>query len=188
MSNPTDGQLMRQIRERRREALETLYDRHIRLVYSYALRMAGEEALAREIAQTVFTRLWTTRAEYDAEKGAFAAWLVTITRNIAVDVLRRERRHRSPLSMEALIGRPGETRPEDPEPALLLKAERAAVATAARKLSEPQRRVVELLYWRGYTLQEIADLGGEPVGTVKSRLHQALKTLRRSLHGLREGR
>lgn len=182
----SDGELMRHIRERRRDAFEQLYDRHARLVYSFARRACGDETLAREVVQLVFTRLWTTKAEFDAGKGSFTSWLITVTRNITIDVLRRERRHQAIVPIEDYSERQGLSRSDDPESVLLHHSRHSEIALAARRLSETQRRLIEMLYWKGYTLQEIADMGGEPVGTVKNRLHQALKTLRRHLQGLRE--
>lgn len=182
----SDGELMRHIRERRRDAFDQLYDRHARLVYSFAKRVCGEEALAREVVQLVFTRLWITKAEFDAGKGSFTSWLITVTRHIAIDVLRKERRHRGAVPIEEFTERPAESGSNDPETVLIHNSRHSEIATAARSLSVTQQRVIELLYWKGYTLQEIAEMGGEPVGTVKNRLHQALKTLRRNLQGLKE--
>ncbi|MBW5448146.1 sigma-70 family RNA polymerase sigma factor [Cohnella sp. CFH 77786] len=188
MPTHSDSELMRLIRMKHREALELLYDRYAKLVYSFARRAAGNEALAREIVQLVFTRLWTTRAEYDAAKGSFVNWLLTITRNIAVDVMRRERRHAANVPMEWIEDSREAAESDHPESETVRRAELSEVAAAASRLTLPQRRVIELLYWKGYTLQQIAEMGGEPVGTVKNRLHQALKTLRRHLQGLREER
>ncbi|RKP56899.1 sigma-70 family RNA polymerase sigma factor [Cohnella endophytica] len=186
MRNPTDGELMRLIREGQQHALTELYDRHAKLVYSIAYRIAGNEPLAREAVQLVYTRLWTTKADYDASKGVFSSWLITITRNITIDVLRCERRHRSIVPIvDANVAATGDGAPEE---ALERSDRQSAIATASRSLSTPQRRVIDLLYWKGYTLKEIAEMGGEPVGTVKNRLHQALKTLRRHLQGLKEER
>jgi RNA polymerase sigma-70 factor (ECF subfamily) len=188
MPNPSDGELMRELREGRRDALTELYDRHARLVYSFATRLAGSESLAREIVQLVYTRLWTTKAEYDSSKGAFTSWLITMTRHIAIDVLRRERRHRNMVSIDEMNESVGSSLTDNPEFVHERSDQQSAIATASRRLSVPQRRVIDMLYWKGYTLQEIAEMGGEPVGTVKNRLHQALKTLRRHLQGLREER
>jgi RNA polymerase sigma-70 factor (ECF subfamily) len=189
MFNLTDGELMRLIRSRRQEALEQLYDRYARLVYSFAKRAASDESLAREIVQLVFARLWTTKAEYDPGKGAFVSWILTITRNIAIDVVRRERKaSASAVSIENMQESGLPDSHNDPEREIIRRMEATTVAEAARKLTPPQQRVIELLYWKGFTLQEIAEMGGEPVGTVKSRLHQALKTLRIHLQGLKEER
>jgi len=186
MPTHTDGELMRLIRLKRRDALEHLYDRHAKLVYSFARRASGNETLAREIVQLVFTRLWTTSAEYDTARGSFVNWLITVTRHIAIDVMRRERRHAANVPIAWIEETAQAGLSEHPESELIRKSELSEVAAAAMRLTAPQRRVIELLYWKGYTLQQIADMGGEPVGTVKSRLHQALKTLRRQLQGVRE--
>ncbi|MFC5531938.1 RNA polymerase sigma factor [Cohnella yongneupensis] len=186
MPIPTDTDLMRQIREQRADALEQMYDRYSRLVYSFARRACAEETMAREVVQLVFTRLWTTRAEFDAGRGAFSNWLVTMTRNIAIDVMRRERRHQGALPIDAAVDRALDDEPGNPETAALRRSSHSELVRASRVLSESQQRVIELLYWKGYTLQEIAEMGHEPIGTVKNRLHQALKTLRRHLQSLRE--
>lgn len=184
----SDAELMRGVRQRREDSLEQLYDRHSRLVYSFALQACGDEMLAREVVQLVFTRLWTTRAEYDAGRGSFTNWLVTVTRRIAIDVLRRERRHRGTLEIEAADTRGGGDGFGDPVAAALRQDMQSELARASLALSVPQRRVIELLYWKGFTLQEIAEMGREPLGTVKNRLHQALKKLRGQLQSLREER
>jgi RNA polymerase sigma-70 factor (ECF subfamily) len=186
MPNRSDGELMRHLHERRRDALEMLYNRHARLVYSYAIRISGNETTAREIVQLVFARLWTTKAEYDSGKGTFASWLITVTRNISIDVLRQERRHQSTVSIDELKDSLGSPASDSPEAILMRNDQQTTIATASRRLSQPQQKLIDMLYWKGYTLQEIAEIGGEPVGTVKNRLHQALKTLRRHLQGLRE--
>jgi RNA polymerase sigma-70 factor (ECF subfamily) len=188
MQTRTDGELMRDIRARSRDALEQLYDRYSRLVYSFARRASGNETLAREIVQLVFMRLWTTNAEYDAAKGTYVSWLLTVTRNMTVDVMRRERRFSTHVPIERLDERHQISGTDDPEAAVIRRSEHSEVAAATSRLTPPQRRVIELLYWKGFTLQEIAEMGAEPVGTVKNRLHQALKTLRRHLQSLREER
>ncbi|WP_373230984.1 RNA polymerase sigma factor [Cohnella sp.] len=186
MPNESDVELMRHVRDKRIDSLELLYDRHARLVFSFALRISGDETLAREIVQLVFARLWTTQAEYDAGKGQFTSWLITVTRHISIDVLRRERRHQSAVSIEEMKESLGSSAADNPEAIAIRNDQQTVIAAASKRLSEPQQKVIEMLYWKGYTLQEIAEIGGEPVGTVKNRLHQALKSLRRHLQGLRE--
>ena len=186
MPEQNEVELLRRIRDRQRDALEELYDRYAKLVYSFARRATGDESLSREVVQLVFTRLWTTQAVYDADKGAFANWLIAMTRNIAIDVLRRERRHRQTVPIDELTPASAENRADDPESGAIRRQEYSEMRAAARRLSHPQRQLIELLYWRGYTLREIAEMGGEPIGTVKNRLHQALRTLRRYLQGMRE--
>ena len=92
MRNRTDGELMKLVMAKHHPALEELYDRYAKLVYSFALKSMKEEQAAREIVQLVFTRLWTTEKGYDASKGAFVNWVITVTRNITIDCLRKKRR------------------------------------------------------------------------------------------------
>jgi len=182
MQNRSDVELMRLVQQRQREALEVLYDRYVRQVYSFALRSAGNEASAREVVQLVFTRLWTTGASYDPHKGKFTSWLLTITRHITIDIIRRERRQIVSMHLsEEHWNQIPDTKQDTPEDALVHKSESERIRSAFRYLSDPQRHLVELLYWQGYTLSEIAESCNQPLGTIKSRLYQTLRVLRQYL-------
>lgn len=187
MTHISDDELMKLIRERRREALEEVYDRYAKLVYSFAYRCTKDDADAAEIVQTVFSRIWTSAASYRPEKGRFSSWLLTITRNIAIDLLRRKRRQPVAVPLDdAMADRLADDRVPTPEQAAMRASDREKIRAAYRHLSDAQRRLIELFYWQGYALSEIAELNGEPVGTVKSRLHQALLIFRKHLGGERE--
>jgi RNA polymerase sigma factor (sigma-70 family) len=182
MENRSDVELMLLIQQRQREALEVLYDRYVKLVYSFALRSIGDEASAREVVQLVFTRLWTTRASYDSHKGKFTSWLLTITRHITVDLIRREQRQIVAIHLsEEHWDQLPDTRNYTPEDAMIHKSESERIRSAFRYLSDSQRHLVELLYWQGYTLSEIAQSYEQPIGTIKSRLYQTLRVLRQHL-------
>lgn len=183
MQNRSDVELMRLVQQQRqREALEVLYDRYVRLVYSFALHSVSNEASAREVVQLVFTRLWTTGASYDSHKGKFTSWLLTITRHITVDLIRHERRQIDSIHLsEEHWDQLPDTRNDTPEDALLHKSESERIRSAFRYLSDSQRHLVELLYWQGYTLSEIAESSEQPIGTIKSRLYQTLRILRQHL-------
>lgn len=181
----SDEQLMRMIREKKSEALHELYDRYARLVYSFAMKSRKEPQFAKEIVQLVFTRLWTTERSYDPAKGLFVNWLLTVTRNLTVDQLRKLRKQEALMPFEPWSAEvaAGESSVEDALSKTLLKEQ---MEQACKYLNEQQTRLVRLLYWEGYSLSEIAAMNGEPVGTVKSRLHQTLKLLRRHLTPWRE--
>lgn len=181
MHKATDKELMDLIRNRDRSAFEQLYDRYVKLVYSFALKSAKNEQSAKDIVQLVFTRLWTTERSYDPAKGQFANWLITVTRNMTIDYIRKQRKHGAPVSIE-----PGEWAniPDDrstPEEEINRKCVRELVREAYRQLSEQQIKLIDRLYWEGYTLSEIAEMNDEPLGTIKSRLHQTLKVLRKHM-------
>ncbi|MGG1517199.1 sigma-70 family RNA polymerase sigma factor [Paenibacillus oryzisoli] len=188
MRNRTDGELMKLVMDKYHPALEELYDRYAKLVYSFALKSAKEEQTAREIVQLVFTRLWTTQKGYDPAKGAFVNWIITITRNVTIDCLRKKRKEDQNLYLdrshweEAFVS----TAPE-PDAAMSSKWLGEQIQKAYVHLSESQIQLIHWMYWQGYTLSEIAVRTNEPIGTVKSRLHQGLKILRKHLTSLREG-
>lgn len=188
MLNATDPELIRLVQLRRRDALEALYDRYVKLVYSFALKTIRDESLSKEIVQQVFTRIWTSSHAFDPTKGQFTSWLLTVTRNIAIDVLRKERRLEAqrPTANEALDRYPAPEE-ESPEQSLLKAFEQEQVRSAYRRLTEAQQKLLDLFYWQGYTLTEIAEMTDEPIGTLKSRLHQSLKTLRRLMQAEGEG-
>ncbi|UUZ95929.1 sigma-70 family RNA polymerase sigma factor [Paenibacillus sp. P25] len=187
MQQYSDEQLMRMIREKHSDALQELYDRYARLVYSFAMKSKRDPLFAKEIVQLVFTRLWTTERVYDPARGLFVNWSLTITRNITVDQLRKERRQGAVTPLEPWTADSAAEKNMAPvEDALSRALMKERIEQAYGYLNEQQIRLVRMLYWEGYTLSEIAAMGEEPVGTVKSRLHQTLKLLRRHLSPWRE--
>jgi RNA polymerase sigma factor (sigma-70 family) len=183
----SDEQLMRMIMEKQSSALEEMYDRYAKLVYSFAMKTNTDNQFAKEVVQLVFTRLWTTERGYDARKGLFVNWLLTITRNIAIDQLRKLRKQPTLVPYEQSAW---EALPDHlqllPEAAVSRKWLKQNIEQAYDHLSDSQVRLIHSLYWEGYSLSEIAERNAEPLGTVKSRLHQALKILRKHLSSLRE--
>ncbi|CEG25486.1 RNA polymerase sigma factor [Bacillus sp. B-jedd] len=175
MREKHDAELMRLVKEKHGHALEELYDRYIKLVYSFVMKFCnGNEEMAKEIIQLVFLRLWTTNSQYDPAQGSFINWLLTITRNICIDYLRKEKMH-----MQHQQEEPEEI--ADPANPIEERVETNELTVAKNKLTGAQRKLIDLLYWKGYSLSEIAKLEKEPLGTIKSRLHQALKGLRKHL-------
>lgn len=180
MKSKTDEELIELIVQNHRPALEELYDRYVKLVYSFSLKMTkGDVEKTKEIVQQVFLRLWTTKRTYSSAQGRFANWLLTITRNIAIDLIRKEQKHTGAIQLELNEWRqmPDQQTEDVPQQVSrnLLKHQ---IQEAKQHLSEPQRRLINLLYWEGYSLSEIAELEKKPLGTIKSRLHQTLKKLR----------
>jgi RNA polymerase sigma factor (sigma-70 family) len=189
MHNLSDFELMLLVKHKRHDALSILYDRYAALVYSFAWKSLKDEQAARDIVQSVFVRLWTTESDYNPDKGRFTSWLITITRNITTDWLRKQRRqsesqvHNGPEMLEQIPA------PQDfsPEERALQKAIKEQIRVAYRFLSSKQIELLEHFYWQGYSLSELAVLYKEPLGTVKNRLHQTLKILRRHLLAEGEG-
>ncbi len=167
-----DGLLLELVKTRSEPALAALYDRHGRLVYSLVLRVVGSVPEAEELTQEVFLKLWELAASFDPARGSFPAWLAVIARRTAIDRTRsknfRARKNEVPL--------------EENEPAGYAGAVTASGALQALEaLSPEQQRLIEWSYLDGLSHSKIAALLGAPLGTVKTRLRQAIQELREIL-------
>ena len=161
-------------------ALAELYDRHARLVFSLALRILQNRADAEDVVQEVFTQVWAQATRYDTARGAVAAWMLMMARTRAIDRL-RSRSSRPEIASEARVVEevPDVTARQDLQ---LLSAEQVeSLQDALNALPAAQRVALELAYYEGLTHAEIADRLSEPLGTVKTRIRQAVIKLRESL-------
>ncbi len=175
----SDEELLRRVAAGDQEALLALYDRYGRLVYSLAYRMLQDHQLAEEITQDVFTRVWQAASTFDPRRSAFTTWLTSITRNRAIDVLRRRRARGLTGPGEAELNTAIARADERLSPEFHLEA--LAVREALAKLPEAQRQVLELAYFQGMTQREIAEHLNIPLGTVKTRMRLGMLKLRELL-------
>ena len=162
------------------DALEVLYDRYSRVVYSFSLRMLADVSSAEELTQEVFLRLWRQGGSYQQSRGVFLTWLLSVTHNMAIDEIRR--RKRRPIAADTseddqTLTMLPDTR-TDVENAAWLTSLQAIVRDALQEIPHLQRQVIELAYFSGLTQREIADRLGEPLGTVKTRMRLGLLKLR----------
>jgi RNA polymerase sigma-70 factor (ECF subfamily) len=182
---PDEG-LMLAIAQRDEHAFAVLYDRYIDLVYSASFRVLGDAGLAEDASQDVFVRLWRRPETFIAERGRFLSWLMSVTRNRAVDELRargrRRRREGGPLGEPDEAAEPlFSADPVDPQGSAELHEDQMNVRRALMALPGDQRIALELAYFGGLTQQEIAAQLHEPLGTVKTRIRLGMQKLRRSL-------
>ena len=183
---PSDDELMAGLAAGEIEALEALYDRYGALVFSVGLRVLYDRQLAEDVTQEVFLRLWRRPWSYDPARGRFISWLMSVTRNRAIDEQRRlKRRGRLEERDDAAPELPSEGRFRDPLEEAALAEERRAVREAMTRLPPAQREVLDLAYFAGLTQVEIAQRTGQPLGTVKTRVRLGMQKLRESLSGLR---
>jgi RNA polymerase sigma-70 factor (ECF subfamily) len=154
-------------------------------VFAMAKRVVADPALAEEVAQDAFVVLWRRPGAFDPERGTLLAFLLGVTRNKAVDLVRKEessRRTTASLLAEAeAASKPGAANEE------MVEAERRQdVKSALSRLSEVQREAIVLAYFGGRTYREVAVELGIPEGTAKTRLRDGLNRLR-ELMGTRRG-
>lgn len=167
-----DGALVAAIRNGNQEAMAELYDRYSSVVYAVALRVLGDTSAAEDILQEIFMQLWRKPGAFDASRGNLAPWLAVITRNRAVDVLRK-RRPQSELEDTTLTVDPDFTGEADR--GLIVEKVRSAL----QAMSSQQRSALEMAYFEGYSHSEISAKTGEPLGTIKTRIRSGLMQLRK---------
>lgn len=159
-------------------ALGELYDRYARTAYALAFAIVGDRDDAEEVVVDAFGQVWRGASAFDPARGSLAAWLTTITRTRALDLVRaRGRRVRASLR----AAQSNDAAPEPADRALERSDAHRVVSGALGALTEPQRRVIELAYFDGMSQSEIAVELGEPLGTVKTRIRTALERLRGAL-------
>jgi RNA polymerase sigma-70 factor, ECF subfamily len=167
-----DATLVSAIRSGDESALGQLYDRYSSIVYSVALRILGDTGAAEDILQDVFIQLWRNPQVFDANRGSLPGWLAVITRNRAIDSLRKRRPETDIEDVVVSI-----------EPDMLRGAEwgRALdkIRAALDGMPVAQRLALEMAYFEGLTHTEIAEKTGEPLGTIKTRIRAGLQALRK---------
>nr|WP_246106682.1 sigma-70 family RNA polymerase sigma factor [Pseudonocardia kunmingensis] len=174
--------MVRRVTEGDQEALGALYDRYGRPAYSLARRICADDGIAEDVVQEVFLTFWRNPARFDAARGAFGTWLLTLVHHKSVDAVRKEsaiRRRTVPAAED------GEEWSAPPGPGADQAALGAVVAGHVRDalggLPAEQRQALALAYYAGYTQREVAALTGVPLGTVKSRMFTGIQRLRNVL-------
>ncbi|MBA2338681.1 MAG: RNA polymerase sigma factor [Acidimicrobiia bacterium] len=158
-------------------AVGDLYRRYARPMYTLALRSLGDRGLAEEAVQQSFLQAWRAAGRFDPARDV-APWLFTITKRVAVDLYRRERRHRN----HSVIDDRAADTPTDLETAWTAWEVRRALD----EMPADERLIVEVTHFLGLTHEQAAARLGIPIGTVKSRSHRAHRRLAALLLHLQE--
>src|ERR687897_209352 len=158
------------------EAFAALYDRHSRAAFSLAYRMMGDRTAAEDLAQEAFLKVWRGAGSYRAERGSVRTWILSIVHNRGIDQLRSHAsRRRTQDKIEATAPR---SQPSEAFAETLRNSQRDQIREALNTLPSEQLKILELMYFSGYTHVEIAELLSLPLGTVKGRMRLGLKKIR----------
>jgi len=179
--SPAPAELLREIAAGNLDAFETFHRQFHPLTLAVALRVLNDRNDAEDVAQEVFSMVWRKAGHYDEERGKPQTWLISMTRNRAIDRLRsKQRRGQLQDDLEREFPDPGpEWRGADEVLASVKRDEESAVVRGAvNRLSAVQREVIELTYFRGLTQSQAAEELGAPLGTVKARARRGLMRLR----------
>ncbi len=178
LADVSDTTLVVAVARYRHDALAEVYRRHAGAVFGLARRLLSDTALAEEVVQEVFLRLWNAPDRFDAARGTLRSYLLAQTHGRAVDLLRSEgaRRNREDRDARATVDAG-----YDIEREVADWATAGTVRRALDALPSAERHAIELAYFGGLTYREVAVRLGEPEGTVKSRIRSGLKRLRTEL-------
>lgn len=175
MADKSLRNLLNAVAKRDETAFRELYEATAAKLFGVAVRILRRTDLAEDVVQDTYLKIWDGAARYRSQSGAPLAWMVAITRNRAIDLLRK--RSESQLDPDA-----SEAIEDDsiPDPFTVATRSRQAKAFLAcfEKLDAHHQRCMLMAYYYGYTHDEIAERLGTPVGTVKSRIRRGLARIR----------
>jgi RNA polymerase sigma-70 factor, ECF subfamily len=179
LESVTDQALVASITERDSAALDEVYRRYSRSVYSLAYRVLSDSAGAEDVVQEVFLKLWRQPESYNPERGSLGPWLLSVTHNRSIDVLRRRKvrdEYQLPetLEFEDIVVDQG----ADPSDLASLNESADAIRRALTQIPEAQRKAIEMAFFQGKTHAEISEELGEPLGTAKTRIRLGMRKLR----------
>jgi RNA polymerase sigma-70 factor (ECF subfamily) len=168
-----DAELLARVRAGEERAMAWLFDRYSKVVYSVALRVLRDPAAAEDVLQEVFMQLWRNPDTFLATRGSLGGWLAVVARNRSIDVLRRRRPMESvddvALASPCNLGNEAERN-------IMIEKARGVIHLLPRE----QKKTLEMAFFDGLTHSEIAEMTGDPLGTVKTRIRSALTTLRKA--------
>jgi RNA polymerase sigma-70 factor (ECF subfamily) len=172
-STEDDSSLLALVQSGNEQAMASLFDRYSKVVYSVALRVLRDPASAEDVLQEVFMQIWRNPDSFTAARGSLGGWLSIVSRNRSIDTLRRKRPSTNvddiPLASSFNLA-------DEAERNSLMERARGVI----HKLPTEQRKTLEMAFFDGLTHSEIAEMTGDPLGTVKTRIRSALLTLRKA--------
>lgn len=176
---PTDESLLAGVATGDAGAATALVRRYQRRVYGLARTVLGDPGAAEDVAQEAFVRMWRHAEAFDPSRASVATWLLTITRNLAIDALRLRRAEPTDPAVLVALQLPSAER--DPADSAALGDDVRRLRTAIAALPDEQRRALVRAAYLGQTAREIGTYEAIPLGTAKTRVRAAMLKLRDSL-------
>jgi RNA polymerase sigma factor (sigma-70 family) len=162
-----------------RDAAAAFVARFQSRVFGLTRSILRDRGAAEEAAQEAFVRAWRHASAYDPRRGTVAAWLLTIARNVSINML--PARRFDPIDPEVLLAMEAKRRRDEGDAEESGAFESEPLRAALRRLPEEQRRALVLAVFYGFTAKEMSELDGLPLGTVKTRVRAAMMKLRAEL-------
>ena len=168
----SDEMLIRRIAEGDQLAMRTLFGRHRVPLYRWLLRLVGDEALAEDLLSDVFLDVWRQAARFEA-RSSVTTWLLAIARYKALSA----RRRRPDAELDEKIASTVADPADDPEVVLQKKTRADLLRHCLARLSPEHSEVIDLVYFHGKSIKEVAEIVGIAEATVKTRMFYARKRL-----------
>ncbi|WP_306642224.1 RNA polymerase sigma factor [Sanyastnella coralliicola] len=168
------SQLIFRIQEGDTDAFGELYRDYSATLYGVSLKILGSEDQAEDVLQDAFIKIWKNIKKFNPQKGSIFTWMLNITRNTAIDRLRKSKNlQKAKIQTHAEnVDYPARVRSSQNTDVIGLNDE-------VNKLAPEHRQMIEFIYFRGYTQQEVSDELVIPLGTVKTRVRKAVIELRK---------
>lgn len=170
-----EQELILALKARNPQAFGYLYDNYSSSLYSIILQIVQNTAVANDVLQEVFMNIWRRIETYDATKGKLFTWMLNISRNASIDLL-RSRDYKNNLKNQEL-----KDNVHQEVQSTQISTDAIGLRKFLTKLRPDHRVLIELFYFKGYTQDEISEIEGVPLGTVKTRIRNALLQLREFL-------
>lgn len=171
----SEPELIQAILKKDKAGAEALYDMYSSALYGVIFRIIQHEEIAEDLLQDTFVRIWNSFASYDSSKGRLFTWMVNIARNISIDKTRSKdfRNHSKTEDIENNV------LSIDKRVSTSVNPETMGLKDLVAKLKPEHKIILDLVYFEGFTHVEVAEKLEIPLGTVKTRLRNAIITLRK---------
>lgn len=150
------------------QALAAIYDAYSPALYGLAKNIVGNDEIAQDVLQECFIKIWKQIKLFDPSKGSFFTWIINICRNLSIDEQRKSNRVQQ-----------GPTLDEENHSLTYQNTNGIGLRNILQNLPKEQQLVLDFIYFKGYTQQEVAAVTGWPIGTVKTRSRAALLSLKK---------